>query len=486
MDLTGIDAAMYLRKSRAEDGMDTAEILRRHRETLTEYAARNGIRVTETYQEVVSGASLDERTEMRRLLEAVKAGRFRAVLCMDFDRLSRNETIERGIILSVFKASGTLIVTPGQVYDLSKESDELMAEIRGLFANYEYRKIRERMRRGVERSIKEGQFFATMPYGYRKRTIDGKHTLEIYEPEARYVRMIFDWYKSGIGSDAIATRLNEAGARPRQADVFTRSAILNILKNPTYTGKAVWNKTRWNGTWHISCPESEWTVVEGLHPAIISQELFNECREIRKTRWLPDTIDRTIKSPLAGLVRCKRCGKYMQKRKNSGYYYLRCDRRHCSTLANYGDVERAVIEGLRDILYSFETESCGQSADVMKEAQERLAAVRKSLTAEKRKRTRLYDFLESGTYTETMFRERMKAADERIAALESRELEASQELETLANQDKEQQVSKIRTLLDEYENADAAGKNALLHSVVDVILYERNGREPFTLEIFLR
>lgn len=192
MGLNGMEAALYLRKSRAEDGMDTAEILRRHKETLTEYANAHGIRITETFQEVKSGESLYARPEMMRLLEAVEAGGFRAVLCMDIDRLSRGETRERGLIWSAFKASGTLIVTPSKTYDLSEESDELMTELRGLFANYELRRIKERQQRGIFRAVREGQYLAPTPYGYRKRTIDRKHTLEVYEPEARFVRMAFE------------------------------------------------------------------------------------------------------------------------------------------------------------------------------------------------------------------------------------------------------------------------------------------------------
>lgn len=151
MELQGIEAAMYLRKSRAEDGQDTDAILRRHRETLTEYASRTGLRVMETFQEVKSGESLYARPEMLRLLEEVEAGRFGAVLCMDIDRLSRGGTRDRGLIWETFKDAGTLIVTPSKVYDLSTESDEIMTEFYGLFASMELRQIKKRLARGRER-----------------------------------------------------------------------------------------------------------------------------------------------------------------------------------------------------------------------------------------------------------------------------------------------------------------------------------------------
>ena len=69
-----MDAAQYLRKSRMEEGMDTDEVLARHRKALADFAERNGIHIIETYCEVVSGESLHARPEMLRLLDDVEAG----------------------------------------------------------------------------------------------------------------------------------------------------------------------------------------------------------------------------------------------------------------------------------------------------------------------------------------------------------------------------------------------------------------------------
>ena len=120
----GMEAAMYLRKSRAEDGLDTAEILSKHQTALTNYAREHDIHIIETYPEVVSGESLYARPQMLRLLEDVEQKRYQCVLCMDLDRLSRGRMRDQGIILDTFKDSGTLIVTPEKVYDLEVEIDE--------------------------------------------------------------------------------------------------------------------------------------------------------------------------------------------------------------------------------------------------------------------------------------------------------------------------------------------------------------------------
>ena len=125
-----MDAAQYLRKSRMEEGLDTEEVLAKHRKALAEYAKANDIHIIETYYEVVSGESLYARPEMLRLLEDVEEGRYDAVLVMDLDRLSRGRMKDQGIILDAFRDSDTLIITPEHTYNLSDDLDDEMAEFK--------------------------------------------------------------------------------------------------------------------------------------------------------------------------------------------------------------------------------------------------------------------------------------------------------------------------------------------------------------------
>ena len=216
LDLSGADAAAYLRKSRMEEGMATDEVLAKHQKTLTDYAATHGIHIIDTYPEVVSGESLYARPQMLRLLQDVEDGKYDAVLCMDLDRLSRGRMKDQGIILDAFRESGTLIVTPEKVYDLSDEIDEEYAEMKTFISRREYKIITKRLRRGLKQTIQEGCYVANAPYGYRKTVVDRKPTLEIYEPEAKFVRMIYDLYLQGYGMVTIANHVNALGAKPHR------------------------------------------------------------------------------------------------------------------------------------------------------------------------------------------------------------------------------------------------------------------------------
>ncbi len=239
ISLNGKDAAVYLRKSRMEEGMVTDEVLAKHKKALYDYAAAHGLHIIEEYPEVVSGESLYSRPQMLRLLQDVEDEKYDAVLCMDLDRLSRGRMRDQGIILDAFRESGTLIVTPEKVYDLADEIDEEYAELKTFISRREYKIINKRLQRGLKQSIQDGCYVANAPYGYRNVTVDKRPTLEIYEPEAKFVRMMYDLYLQGYGMMTIANHVNAMGAKPHRSEQFSRNSVRHILRNPTFAGKIV-------------------------------------------------------------------------------------------------------------------------------------------------------------------------------------------------------------------------------------------------------
>jgi len=97
--------AQYLRKSRAEEGMELEEVLAKHRRALAELAEKQHIVIADTYEEIVSGESIALRPQMLLLLDAVEQGRYAGVLCMDIDRLGRGGMRDQGLILDTFRTS---------------------------------------------------------------------------------------------------------------------------------------------------------------------------------------------------------------------------------------------------------------------------------------------------------------------------------------------------------------------------------------------
>lgn len=492
-----MEAAEYLRKSRMEEGMNTDEVLAKHRQALAGYAAAHDIHIVESYCEVVSGESLYARPEMLRLLQDVEDSRYDAVLVMDLDRLSRGRMKDQGIILDAFRESGTLIITPEKTYDLSDEIDDELAEFKTFMSRREYKIITKRLRRGLRQSIRNGCYVANAPYGYRKIYVDKQPTLEIYEPEAAFVRMMYDMYVSGSGCVAIANHINALGARPHRSDRFTRSSVAHILRNPTYAGKIVWDqkthirKNAKGNLKHITIynPREKWTITDGLHPAIISQEQYDTVQDIFARRYIPSRNDGTIRSPLAGLVRCTQCGGHMQRMTMKKVDYLLCPRPGCCASAKFEFVEQQLLSHLHDLMEELQADRPATARKDITVLEQSLSATDRELTAANGQKSRLYELLELGEYDIPTFRERMAAVKEKLAALEKKREALQRQINDASRVDSRRQAAQIADVLSSYDGADAPARNALLKSIIETVWYSKAKKtkpRDFTLSIDLK
>ena len=74
-------------------GKNQGATLSRHFDTLMALAKKMKIVIADKdiYREIVSGDTISARPEMQRLLRAVEAGIYGAILCVDVDRLARGD-----------------------------------------------------------------------------------------------------------------------------------------------------------------------------------------------------------------------------------------------------------------------------------------------------------------------------------------------------------------------------------------------------------
>ncbi len=490
---------MYLRKSRAEEQATTEEVLAKHKEALVELAVRKGIIITEIFEEVVSGESLSGRPEMLKLLKGVQAGDYDAVLCMDIDRLGRGGMADQGVILDAFRYSDTLIVTPDKTYDLSDESDEELTEFKAFMARREYKMIRKRMRRGLMQTIEKGGYIANPPYGYEKCIVNKMPSLQIVEEESKFIRFIFSQYLSGVGTHRIAAALNEMGSVPRRNASWSRSTVNRLLQNPTYTGKIAWNRvkhyrpgTHGNEKAQVKyIPKEEWMIFEGLHPAIISDDDYQRVQEIMHGRYIPSKKTGHTTNPLAGLIICSKCGRHMQQfsSNNLNVPYINCVTKDCQASAKTEYIEEHLISTLEDTLSKLRLTPNAVSSEEINAHLEMLAGVCRELEKLNVKILRLYDFLEDGTYDRDTFRVRGELAEKERAALLAKQNDITAEIEKLKTRDMTKTVDQLETVLELYPTLDIEGKNMLLKTIVEKIVYTKEKKtkpRDFALDITLR
>ena len=468
--------AIYLRKSRMDpDSESVDETLARHMDTLVKFANRLEMHITGIYKEVVSGDGLFTRPEMVRLLQDIGQDKYTSVLCMEIDRLGRSSQKDSGIIFETFKEREVYIVTPNKTYNLNDDIDEQSVEMQSFIARQELKSIKRRLRKGVEKSCEFGYHISEPPFGYRRVYVDKHPTLEICEEEAAVIRMVFDMYvNQGKGSYIISDELNRMGYHPRKNDHFSRNTIRFYLCNPTYIGKIVWNRHRhirpkFVGDKHRSVlnDEDKWIVSDGIHPAIVSQELFDEAQRIRLTRSHPPSNNGVLKNPFAGLIYCKNCGEAMQRQfsKISGSRIL-CTKTGCNRSIKTEYVEeymlymlRATLDECRADVKEQAVSSAEQQTDAIRKIIDDLQKNKKALISQK---SNLHDLLEQGVYDADTFLDRSNVIAERLKSVSAAISEQQEQLGKLCHTPPIKEAEPIiRELLDNYNVISAAEKNAL-------------------------
>ena len=507
----------YLRKSRRDmelEALGQGETLARHQKQLEDLAARLGIRITQTYREIVSGDTIAERPEVQRLLADVNAGAWDGVLAVDVDRFGRGDSIDQGIIMQSFLYSNTLILTPGKIYDPSDDSDAEFFEIKLFFSRREYSMIKKRMQRGRLASVTDGCYMGTRPvYGYNRVKLKGRKgwSLEVVPEKAQIVRSVFSWYADGldgrdVGAAVIANHLNDMGLKTDLGNPFEASYIRHMLQNPAYIGKVQWNQrtTQYqirDGRRVKSRPKCDAALlIDGLHEPIVDRALFDRVQRMFATHVKrPKNAMARITNPLAGLVVCGVCGRHLQYKddKNRRCGILHCVTAQCATCGTSLDVvESVTLDVLQEWYATFNARmNAPQSVRDEADAAARAAAIAQAteqLETLQGQSDRLYDLLEQGVYSIAVYRQRRDDLDGRMDKLRAdiAALEAGPRLDPII-----ELLPRIKTVLEAYNlSADPAERNALLRSVIDHITYTKTQRcyrnnnpaDYLTLDVFPR
>jgi len=199
------------------------------------------------------------------------------------------------------------------------------------------------MRRGRQARLRAGTLlpWTTAPFGYRldpdrPRRADA---VRVDPGEAALVAQLFDWYLEPRGTVyRLARRLTELGVpTPRGGPRWNTASVRGILRNPSYAGRAVSNRTQvapargrksamlpaGPGVSHAPRPEEDWITVPV--PPIVSEETF--ARVQAKLDANQQTAARNTRHEylLRALISCGACRLTCGVRQTApGYRYYQC------------------------------------------------------------------------------------------------------------------------------------------------------------------
>lgn len=517
--LRGDEKVIYSRKSRADDQLATVEeVLAKHERMLDEWVELNQaeggpIPEENRFREVVSGETLDSRPEMQRLLRMIESPKIRAVVCVEPQRLSRGDYEDIGRLVKLLRYTNTLVMTPQYTYDLRDERDRDIFE-RELKRGNEFLEYTKKiMQNGKLLAVKSGQYIGTVPpFGYKKVIYkDGRKTCRTLEPlpeEAEIVKRVFELYRGGVGSTGICEALEREHARAPQGKNWSPTTISNILFNVHYLGKVRWNYRQ--KAMSIEDGQlkrqrllaDDYLVFEGLHPAIIDQELWDAVHEI-KGKLPRNNIEKEMRNPLAKILYCS-CGKAMAYKQNRhrgknvglprlGCSYVRCKENGSAIMQEILDEVAAVLrEGVEEFEVRIE-QGADNSAEIHRQLVERLE---KRLAELQELEVKQWDEKTKGGMPDHVFQQLNARTVAEIEDVTQALCEARDA--TPQHVDLRDKIATFRAALELLDDPDAPVKelNRLLQACIERIDYSRprpekiggkKGNEsPFRLEFTLR
>lgn len=319
---------IYLRKSRAERNETIEEVLARHEKILQDFAMQTfGEKIPEEniYREVVSGETIDERIEIKKIFNRLEKEEIHGLLVVEPQRISRGDMLDCGRVVQILKYTETLCITITKTYDLNNKFDRELFEAQLLQGNKYLEYQKEIMDRGKHLSVREGKYVgSTPPFGYDKKPLERGFMLTKNKEEAPIVESIFRLFvEEGLSTNEVANYLNKHQMKPKKNELWNYGMVRHVLKNEVYYGSISWGKRPVvkkliNGEINkFRISSEDYVLVRGLQEPIVTKELWDMAQEKIKGNQSSRTgMNRELQNPLAGLVFCKKCGYSLVRIKN--------------------------------------------------------------------------------------------------------------------------------------------------------------------------
>lgn len=505
---------IYLRKSRQDDPKETVEeVLAKHETMLQEFAERElGGRISEEniYREIVSGESIDDRVEIKKVLARLEDPAVAGVLVVEPSRLSRGDLSDCAKIIDSFRFTHSQVATPMMTYNLEKKMERKFFQDELLRGNDYLEYTKEILFRGRVAAVKRGCYLGnTPPYGYKKIKIGKDHTLEPIEEEAEVVRLVFELYtKEQLTPFRIAERLNAMNIPAPRCEKWKKDTIRWMVRNRHYIGKVVFNKAKEtpvleNGEIVIKTllqDEEDVIVAEGKQPAIIDMDTWNVAQAL-VARNPRQKHTHPLKNPFSTMLVCGKCGRamYIHPYKHAENRYECRSKPRCFKSVKQSELVEAILFSLENSeLPELQLKVKNGDGDALKIQQRRLKKLEEQMQEYRVQEENQYDLLETGKYTQDLF-------DRRNAALRAKMEENQTEIYKTKssmpkNVDYAERAATLQRAIEIMRDPEATPteKNRLLKAIIERIEFYgsapvdksakgwKKNENNYSLKVFLR
>lgn len=230
-----------------------------------------------------SGRTMRGRKELNRLIKDCEAHKIDLVLTKSISRFARN-MLECIQTIRHLKEIGVTVRFEKENLDTDKMGGELMLGILATIAQEESNSISQNMNWSRQRHVEQGQPWDVARYGYI--SVGKEHKWEIVPDEAEVVRQAF--YMAGMcyTYGEIAEELTRMEKENSSDRVWNKTPVVNLLRSVTYIGNYLSNKEcrivdeMGNVKRVKNTGQADQVLIEGHHPALVSEELYNVVQEL--------------------------------------------------------------------------------------------------------------------------------------------------------------------------------------------------------------
>ena len=390
----------------------------------------------------ISGTKAETRPELQRLIGDCESKRVDLVLTKSISRFARN-TVDCLEMVRMLTSLGVGIIFQKENLDTRAMDSEFLLTLFSSIAEEESCSISTNVKWAVQKRFLNGTFhYSKAPYGY---TLENG-TFILDPAEAEIVKEIYNRVLSGDGTMVIAKDLNERGIptgtkrRDGTEGVWSTAMILGIIKNITYTGDILMQKSFSGRDYRRrkNRGECQQYYMDGHHAQIIDHETYRLANETVAQRGkekgnspMERMNPRMNRYAFTGKLLCGCCGETMLRitggDNSNKKYYWGCTAHTLNTEACSMNREKEetikntfatmlnklafapIIEIYVDLLRVEEQERGGRDAAALREKE-------KSIQDE---RSRLTFLLSKGCSEPVSFRKRAAALENEEAALQN-------------------------------------------------------------------
>lgn len=337
------NVGIYIRLSQEDGDKEESNSVTNQRELINSYISEDKeLNVYDYYiDDGWSGTNFD-RPDFKRLIADVENNVINTIIVKDLSRFGRNYIEVGNYLEQIFPVNSIRFIAINDCIDSYKDPESINSIIvpfKNLMNDEYCRDISQKVKYALNTRKRNGEFMGSMiPYGYIRSSED-KHKLVIDDEAAKVVKKIFKNALKGLGTTAIARKLNKDGINTPSLhkinvlkikcnyrnsgknNYWNDSMVAHILRNRVYLSEMVQCKYKtvsYKIHKRVKNSKENWIIVKGTHEALVSKEDLKWIQEKYYTKIIQTRRKNHDYALFSGFLICNDCHRelyYLESRR---------------------------------------------------------------------------------------------------------------------------------------------------------------------------